>query len=48
MFCYVDGTLNDWSCYMNVNVLAQCVCSREAYQSMAKNKINGHIVQINR
>ncbi|VVC36704.1 NAD(P)-binding domain,Short-chain dehydrogenase/reductase SDR [Cinara cedri] len=43
----LDGTLKDWNFFMNINVLAQCVCSREAYRSMTKNNINGHIVQIN-
>ncbi|XP_025412800.1 farnesol dehydrogenase-like [Sipha flava] len=43
----LDGTLKDWTRFMDINVLAQCVCSREAYRSMTKNKINGHIVQIN-
>jgi len=43
-----DGTLKDWKFFMNINVLAQCVCSREAYRSMSKNNINGHIIQINR
>lgn len=45
---HTDGTLKDWNFFMNINVLAQCVCSREAYQSMTKNNINGHIIQINR
>ncbi|XP_060866932.1 farnesol dehydrogenase-like isoform X3 [Metopolophium dirhodum] len=45
----LDGTLKDWKCLMNINVLAQCVCSREAYRSMSTNNnvLNGHIVQIN-
>uniref|UniRef100_A0A2H8TN47 Dehydrogenase/reductase SDR family member 11 n=1 Tax=Melanaphis sacchari TaxID=742174 RepID=A0A2H8TN47_9HEMI len=43
----LDGTLKDWKLFMNINVIAQCVCSREAYQSMSKNDINGHIIQIN-
>uniref|UniRef100_A0A2S2NM11 Dehydrogenase/reductase SDR family member 11 n=1 Tax=Schizaphis graminum TaxID=13262 RepID=A0A2S2NM11_SCHGA len=43
----LDGTLKDWTFFMNINVLAQCVCSREAYRSMSKNNINGHIIQIN-
>ncbi|KAF0752647.1 farnesol dehydrogenase-like isoform X1, partial [Aphis craccivora] len=43
----LDGTLKDWKFFMNINVLAQCVCSREAYRSMSKNNINGHIIQIN-
>lgn len=43
----LDGTLKDWHFFMSINILAQCVCSREAYQSMSKNNINGHIIQIN-
>ncbi|XP_050442619.1 farnesol dehydrogenase-like [Adelges cooleyi] len=43
----LDGKYSDWKLYMEVNVLAQCVCLREAFQSMTKNHINGHVVQIN-
>ncbi|XP_050521675.1 farnesol dehydrogenase-like [Daktulosphaira vitifoliae] len=43
----LDGKLSDWELFMKINVLAQCVCSREAFQSMSKNNTNGHIVQIN-
>ncbi|CAI6362226.1 unnamed protein product [Macrosiphum euphorbiae] len=43
----LNGKLEDWQETLNLNVLALSVCSREAYKSMTKNKINGHIVQIN-
>jgi len=43
----LNGKLEDWQEMFNVNVLALSVCSREAYKSMTKNKIDGHIIQIN-
>ncbi|XP_022180330.1 farnesol dehydrogenase-like [Myzus persicae] len=43
----LNGKLEDWQEIMNLNVLALNVCSREAYQSMTKNKIDGHIIQVN-
>lgn len=34
---------------LQVNVLALCICSREAYQSMKERNIDdGHIININR
>ncbi|KAL4091612.1 hypothetical protein QTP88_026271 [Uroleucon formosanum] len=46
-FCDKDGKLEVWQETLNLNVPALSVCSREAYKSMTKNKIDGHIVQIN-
>ncbi|KAL5235141.1 hypothetical protein ACI65C_002551 [Semiaphis heraclei] len=43
----LNGRLEDWQETFNLNVLALSVCSREAYKSMTKNKIDGHIIQIN-
>ncbi|KAL4121417.1 hypothetical protein QTP88_013935 [Uroleucon formosanum] len=43
----LNGKLEDWQDIMNLNVLALNVCSREAYQSMTRNKIDGHIIQVN-
>ncbi|VVC29948.1 Short-chain dehydrogenase/reductase SDR,NAD(P)-binding domain,Short-chain dehydrogenase/reductase [Cinara cedri] len=43
----LNGKLEDWQDTFNLNVIALGVCSREAYQSMTKNKIDGHIIQIN-
>ncbi|XP_001945823.1 farnesol dehydrogenase [Acyrthosiphon pisum] len=43
----LNGKLEDWQETLNLNVLALSVCSREAYKSMTKNKIDGHIIQIN-
>ncbi|XP_026822700.1 farnesol dehydrogenase-like [Rhopalosiphum maidis] len=43
----LNGKLEDWQDIINLNVLALSVCSREAYKSMTKNKIDGHIIQIN-
>ncbi|CAH1708956.1 farnesol dehydrogenase-like [Aphis gossypii] len=43
----LNGKLEDWKDMMNLNVLALNVCSREAFQSMTRNKIDGHIIQVN-
>ncbi|XP_015366296.1 PREDICTED: farnesol dehydrogenase-like [Diuraphis noxia] len=43
----LNGKLKDWQETFNLNVLALSVCSREAYKSMTKNKIDGHIIHIN-
>ncbi|XP_022183734.1 farnesol dehydrogenase-like [Myzus persicae] len=43
----LNGKLEDWEETFDLNVLALSVCSREAYKSMTKNKIDGHIIQIN-
>ncbi|KAL5243847.1 hypothetical protein ACI65C_011257 [Semiaphis heraclei] len=43
----LNGRLEDWQEMMNLNVLALNVCSREAFQSMTRNKIDGHIIQVN-
>ncbi|XP_060875966.1 farnesol dehydrogenase-like [Metopolophium dirhodum] len=43
----LNGKLEDWQETLNLNILALSVCSREAYKSMTKNKIDGHIIQIN-
>ncbi|XP_025194733.1 farnesol dehydrogenase-like [Melanaphis sacchari] len=43
----LNGKLEDWQYMMNLNVLALNVCSREAFQSMTRNKIDGHIIQVN-
>ncbi|XP_026809602.1 farnesol dehydrogenase-like [Rhopalosiphum maidis] len=42
----LNGKLGDWQDMMNLNVMALNVCSREAYQSMTRNKIDGHIIQV--
>lgn len=34
---------------LQVNVLALCICSREAYQSMKERNVDdGHIINLNR
>ncbi|XP_050541976.1 farnesol dehydrogenase-like isoform X4 [Daktulosphaira vitifoliae] len=43
----LGGSTADWKSIFDLNVMALSACSREAYQSMAKHKINGHIIQIN-
>lgn len=42
----LNGQLKDWQDMMNLNVMALNVCSREAFQSMTRNKIDGHIIQV--
>ncbi|XP_050429217.1 farnesol dehydrogenase-like [Adelges cooleyi] len=43
----LGGTTEDWKSILDLNVVALSVCTREAYQSMAKYNIAGHIIQIN-
>lgn len=41
-----SGDAEQWREMLDVNVLALCVCTREALQSLAKRKVAGHIVHI--
>lgn len=42
-----DGTIEDWKAMLDVNVLALCVCTREAIKSMERHEIDGQIIHIN-
>ncbi|TWW76999.1 dehydrogenase/reductase SDR family member 11-like [Takifugu flavidus] len=44
----LNGKTSGWKNMFDVNVLALCVCTREAYQSMKERKVDdGHIIHIN-
>lgn len=44
----LTGKTSGWKKMMDVNVIALCICSREAYQSMKERNIDdGHIININ-
>ncbi|XP_061182581.1 dehydrogenase/reductase SDR family member 11-like [Saccostrea echinata] len=44
----LSGSTADWRNMLDVNVLALCICTREAFQQMQKNKVDdGHIFLIN-
>lgn len=43
---HVDGNTEDWRKVIDVNVVALCVCTREAFNIMKENNIDGHIVHI--
>ncbi|XP_044763507.1 farnesol dehydrogenase-like [Coccinella septempunctata] len=42
-----EGATQDWRKVFDVNVMALCICTREALKIMRKNKIDGHIIHIN-
>ncbi|XP_052688400.1 dehydrogenase/reductase SDR family member 11-like isoform X2 [Crassostrea angulata] len=44
----LSGSTADWKNMLDVNVLGLCICTREAFQQMQKNKVDdGHIILIN-
>ncbi|XP_073342924.1 dehydrogenase/reductase SDR family member 11-like [Pagrus major] len=44
----LNGKTNGWKNMLDVNVLALCICTREAYQSMRERNVDdGHIININ-
>ncbi|XP_022317772.2 dehydrogenase/reductase SDR family member 11-like isoform X2 [Crassostrea virginica] len=44
----LSGSTADWKNMLDVNVLGLCICTREAFQQMRKNKVDdGHIFLIN-
>uniref|UniRef100_H3DFN3 Dehydrogenase/reductase SDR family member 11 n=1 Tax=Tetraodon nigroviridis TaxID=99883 RepID=H3DFN3_TETNG len=44
----LNGKTSGWKNMLDVNVLALCVCTREAYQSMKERNVDdGHIIHIN-
>lgn len=40
------GNTKGWKDTFDVNVLALCICTREAVQDMMKNKVDGHVVHV--
>lgn len=44
----LSGKTSGWRNMLDVNVLALCICTREAYQSMKERNVDdGHIININ-
>lgn len=43
-----DGETQDFEQMFNVNVMAACVCVREAAKDMRRRGANGHLIIINR
>ncbi|KAG5891409.1 hypothetical protein JTB14_031476 [Gonioctena quinquepunctata] len=43
----VDGATEEWRRVFEVNVMALCICTREAVKIMRHNNIAGHIVHMN-
>lgn len=44
----LSGSTADWKNMLDVNVLGLCICTREAFQQMQKNKVDdGHIILMN-
>ncbi|XP_028430381.1 dehydrogenase/reductase SDR family member 11 isoform X1 [Perca flavescens] len=45
----LNGNTSGWKNMLDINVLALCICTREAYQSMKERSVDdGHIININR
>ncbi|XP_074496647.1 dehydrogenase/reductase SDR family member 11-like isoform X3 [Sebastes fasciatus] len=45
----LNGQTSGWKNMLDVNVLALCICTREAYQSMKERNVDDrHIININR
>ena len=43
-----EGTPEDWRKILDLNVVALCLCTREAVASMKERGVDGHIIHINR
>lgn len=43
-----DNNTKDLKAMLDANILALCVCSREAIKSMRARGFDGHVVNINR
>ncbi|XP_059186925.1 dehydrogenase/reductase SDR family member 11-like [Centropristis striata] len=44
----LNGNTSAWKNMLDVNVLALCICTREAYQSMKERNVDdGHIINLN-
>lgn len=42
-----DNNTKDLKAMLDANILALCVCTREAVKSMKKREVDGHIININ-
>ena len=45
-YVYVDGSTEEWRYTFDVNVIAMCICTREAVKIMRENVIAGHIIHM--
>ncbi|KAF5305537.1 hypothetical protein FQA39_LY01628 [Lamprigera yunnana] len=43
----VEGDTNLWKEMIDTNVIGLCIATREAFKSMKKNNVDGHIIHIN-
>ncbi|KAJ3651874.1 hypothetical protein Zmor_017880 [Zophobas morio] len=43
----VDGATEEWRRVFDVNVMALCICTREAVRIMRENNISGHVIHMN-
>ncbi|XP_045130803.1 dehydrogenase/reductase SDR family member 11-like [Portunus trituberculatus] len=43
----LEGTPEDWRKMLDLNVVALCLCTREAVASMKERGVDGHIIHIN-
>lgn len=44
---FPEGSTDDWRLTFDVNVIAMCICTREAVKTMRENGIAGHIINLN-
>lgn len=42
-----EGNTDDWRIVFDVNVLAVCICTREAIKIMKEHQVNGHVINMN-
>jgi NADP+-dependent farnesol dehydrogenase len=42
----VEGSTEDWRFTFDVNVIAMCICTREAVKVMRENGIAGHVINL--
>jgi len=42
----MSGRTEDWREMLDINILALCICTREAIQDMLRRKIDGHVIHI--
>lgn len=42
-----EGNTDDWRIIFDVNVLAVCICTREAIKIMKQHHIHGHVINMN-
>ncbi|XP_044260391.1 farnesol dehydrogenase-like isoform X2 [Tribolium madens] len=43
----LEGSTEDWRLTFDVNVMAMCICTREAVKVMRENNIAGHVINMN-